>query len=465
MGLRIFDPEAQQPKVKTDPTASTRSSIRRQPPTRRLRGLPSPRSSYRVASGSDISAALGRRSPRSLSDIVESDLANVAQDDARANSDFETDATNARASASNRRRLENGRALLRDALSYERPSQRMRAPLSGLTYSMGAPLPPVPESRDYVRAGSEISRRASGRSASPTLRYMPTPPYTSGDAASTRRSRSPSLVSSSLTPRFAPAYPTAEPTTSSARRHFGAWEPRFDSRRNISRTPSVNDLPHLQRMISRSSADGPPLGDIEHSHASRRLMANLDGLGDRERSFSPDDDAWDTLLTTITPDSHLPSTDSSFTSASASASASSLASNSTSSSASLLTAPTSSSDNLEPFPICDNSSDSEGSDTDTIGFEVGEPLTRSNLPERDSHRYSPNVHGRGREAGRLVEDYFIGARRRAMERADGDPELQQVHSILERLARREDIPDEWWAAAGLSRNLGRRSDRPDREHL
>ncbi|KAI9712528.1 MAG: hypothetical protein M1812_006837 [Candelaria pacifica] len=463
MGLRIFDPEVDQPKVKTDPTASSRSSIRRQPASRRPRGLPSPRSNYRVSAGSDTSALLGRRSPRSLLDIVRSDLPDATREDASASPDVESDANDARALASNRRRLESGRALLRDALSYERPSQRMREPPSGLTYSMGAPLPPVPESRDYVRARSEINRRSSGRSASPTLRYMPTPPYTAGDASSTRRSLTPPAGSSSLTPRFAPAYPSAEPAADIARPQIGSLESRLDATRYVPREPEANNLPHLQRMSSRSTADGPLPRDIEHPHASRRLIATLDGLGDRERSFSPDNDAWDTLLTTITPDSHLPSTDSSFTSASASAS--SLASNSTSSSASLLTAPTSSSDNLEPSPICDNSSDNEGSDTDTIGFDVDEHLGRSNPPLRDPQRYSPNLHARGREAGRMVEDYFIGTRRRAMERADGDPELQQVHAILERLARREDIPDEWWAAAGLSRNLGRRPDRPDREHL
>ncbi|KAJ5238574.1 hypothetical protein N7468_003193 [Penicillium chermesinum] len=37
----------------------------------------------------------------------------------------------------------------------------------------------------------------------------------------------------------------------------------------------------------------------------------------------------------------------------------------------------------------------------------------------------------------------------------GDTDLQQMQAILDRLARREDIPDDWWAGAGLSRNMGR----------
>jgi hypothetical protein len=34
-------------------------------------------------------------------------------------------------------------------------------------------------------------------------------------------------------------------------------------------------------------------------------------------------------------------------------------------------------------------------------------------------------------------------------------DLQQMQAILDRLARREDIPDDWWAAAGLARTLDR----------
>jgi hypothetical protein len=37
----------------------------------------------------------------------------------------------------------------------------------------------------------------------------------------------------------------------------------------------------------------------------------------------------------------------------------------------------------------------------------------------------------------------------------GDTDLQQMRAILDRLARREDIPDDWWAGAGLSRTIGR----------
>ncbi len=54
----------------------------------------------------------------------------------------------------------------------------------------------------------------------------------------------------------------------------------------------------------------------EQAPTTTSSSPQVDGLGDRQRSLSPEDN-WDTLLTTITPDQQLPSADSSFTSASA----------------------------------------------------------------------------------------------------------------------------------------------------
>ena len=87
------------------------------------------------------------------------------------------------------------------------------------------------------------------------------------------------------------------------------------------------DAPIISVRTSEYSRDAN--GNMTRSNRSRRagstpatgwtsFPSNLDGLGDRERSFSPDN--WDTMLTTIAPDDHLPTADSSFTSAVASAS-------------------------------------------------------------------------------------------------------------------------------------------------
>jgi hypothetical protein len=77
-------------------------------------------------------------------------------------------------------------------------------------------------------------------------------------------------------------------------------------------TDAVRNLPPLRRMGQHR---------IERRSPSPIVNGMTDGLGDRERSLSSEvDSVWDTMLTTITPDPHMPSADSSFTSAVASAS-------------------------------------------------------------------------------------------------------------------------------------------------
>ena len=53
---------------------------------------------------------------------------------------------------------------------------------------------------------------------------------------------------------------------------------------------------------------------------------------------------------------------------------------------------------------------------------------------------------RERVGGRVREHLW-----RARRRSDRDLELMQMHAIVERMERREEVPDEWWAAAGLMR--------------
>lgn len=57
--------------------------------------------------------------------------------------------------------------------------------------------------------------------------------------------------------------------------------------------------------------DSPTHGDL-FDEANARDRRPYDGLGDRERSWSPEADHWETLLTTITPDPSIPSAESSF---------------------------------------------------------------------------------------------------------------------------------------------------------
>ena len=96
------------------------------------------------------------------------------------------------------------------------------------------------------------------------------------------------------------------------------------------------------RLQETETATLPPLRRMSHHFSmpeSNNLSSrdplrhgNLDGLGDRERSLSPEAISWETMLTTITPDDRIPSTNSSFTSATISDSADSLVSTPTSAS-------------------------------------------------------------------------------------------------------------------------------------
>lgn len=451
------EPEVTESKaaIKADPSAPARSAIRRQRSVRYPRDHAAPSRPYRVSGPTDR---------RSLLDIIRRDR---HAPNSNADATVQAEADRARAEASNRLRMETGRALLRDAQSYERPGRRMRIPRNGaLQRGTVAPLPPRPESRNHRLASPVPAQEAlnrvgpDGRRLSPP-RSMPTPPYTYGEVSSRSSPASttttPPLGSASLTPRFAPAYRFDEFAT----------DPYYSPSSSAAPGPETIPPEAIHRSADRSDGDGnPPLRRVGHrsitesihqenARVSRRARVYVDGLGDRERSFSPEDDSWETLLTTIAPDEHLPSASSSFTSATASAS--SLSSNSASSSNTLITAPSSTSETLEVFPICDMS-DSEGSGTEAEDWEMHDGDDREDPPSRNPYRYSANVRARSQSIDRQVDDHFNRARQEAPEGVETDEfrrgQLPHMQSVLERLARRDDIPDEWWAAAGLSRNVG-----------
>lgn len=267
--------------------------------------------------------------------------------------------------------------------------------------------------------------------------------------------------------------------------------------------------PVLNRGVRRLRVTGTrrrPTGlPAEHS--------GTDGLGDRNRSLSPDEDGvWDTLLTTLTPDPQPPSAGSSFASATASASASASQSQSAAaSSRTSLTGPEAAEDTFEqPCESGLDNSDSEGQEEPP--FRMGWPLEHwtmnypsrhrrfvadldANDPSRISFvRADRSFGSRGEQEMRtrrrleLARHYRIATRdptplpelldhivrdsseeSRGAGGGQGEPDadsapssnghaandnaLHGMQMIVRNLARREDIPDEWWAGAGLSRNL------------
>ena len=507
----FVEPDAAESKVaiKADPTAPARSAIRRQ---RTVRYSPSVRDHQ-----STLSTLLSRNQSRSqgrmrlladrrslLEDIQRrgnSSTSSPSPDEAQ---DVEAEADLAHTQASQRSRLESGRALLRDALSYERPSRRTgptpaaaeawRRPGESVATEeaaqawereiqerrnaqrTGADAPPPPVYRQYR------SPPTSQEMVPPPPGYMPSPPYTSGDT-STRSSPyvpTPPLGSASLTPRFAPAHRLDSEDEAQANiereqvlarlatrmaelsddgeREYVAGH-RAEINRMRSRNPGELSLEYreaeaaylesvetrlnlMRRMRDSDLSELPPLYRMsrpfqEIVRATRgHPHSNMDGLGDRERSFSPDDDQWETMLTTIQPDERVPSTHSSFTSATASAS--SLSSNSASSSGTLITAPSTSTD-AEFCPA--EFDDSEDETIDTLDSQLAQAESQARRIQALSDRIS-----RQPDFG----EHDFARQRRWVERED---ELHQMEANLRRLERQ--ISEERPVAAGR-RRYGRR---------
>jgi hypothetical protein len=144
---------------------------------------------------------------------------------------------------------------------------------------------------------------------------------------------------------------------------------------------------------------------------------------------------------------------------------------------------------------CDTSEDDTASDTEEEDIDMGpgpNPLRRRHRqafadepPSRNSNLYSRGVRERSRDASAYVRSFYGGIAPRdsaqperplndqfdgpAEDRSvgdddmpvDRDQELRDARALLERLARREDISEEFWASVGLTRPL---ADRVERIH-
>ena len=423
------EPETTAPKstIKTDLSAPARSAIRRQ---RAVRYFPhfhdhQPSSRARI---NDSSQEANRRSLLEAIRRADSGIRTTRVND-ESTLDVEVEADIAHAEASRRRRLES-RALLRDALSYERSGRRTRVPRATFSHGSVAPFrSALPETTRYPDTRSETRHRHMAAPLSlplsedvqpPVSEYMPTPPYISGDASSGSSPPDPAVpvATASLTPRFAPAHRFHDTDEISFR--------EFVARRGLDlpRSVDLDELPPLRRTERRITLEpsrdgGDPTTD------------DVDGLGDRRRSFSPEEDSWENFVTTITPDARLPSVHSSFTSATASAS--SLPLNSASSYGTLVTAPSSSTETLDDsYPtICDNT-DSEASGTEDEHYSELHDANARDYHLRELTNYSaPPV----RPPRTLLRESRISEQEDRLER------------------------QEWWAAAGLERNFHGRAGR------
>lgn len=171
-------------------------------------------------------------------------------------------------------------------------------------------------------------------------------------------------------------------------------------------------------------------------------QAYSDGLGDRDRSLSPENGAvWDTLLTSITPDPQPPSAGSSFTSAAAAASSSTASAVPSASTSMTSTGP---SDEQTPARDCDVSeSGSNTEEEDNMNmYDLGN-FIRSNGGQTWRSYAEAVLSPPDEPSGNGLTSDDITS----------DVELAGMRSIISRLAERDDIPNSWWASAGLSRRI------------
>lgn len=237
----------------------------------------------------------------------------------------------------------------------------------------------------------------------------------------------------------------------------------------------------------------------------RETNDDMNGLGDRMRSVSPE--GWDTLLTTLTPDPQPPSANSSFVSTVASQHAGASSSN-TSLSEQLRPTEAAAEQPCEPGQDISDGENEEGTRTRAIlrGPPRAMNPVRFNVPEYNTnglldmsatqrineardHRLNRARLNRARRLQEIPEDLWprtnhgeerdgwvgqlsVGMSddeqinsRSQLNREDSatsgntgptvDEELSGWQRIVRELAVRDDIPDEWWAEAGLSRTLTR----------
>ncbi|KAJ5673970.1 hypothetical protein N7462_009409 [Penicillium macrosclerotiorum] len=252
-------------------------------------------------------------------------------------------------------------------------------------------------------------------------------------------------LSPSLTPNFAPAisyHTSSSPHLSSEGIRLPPLPRLRSTERNLE--PSSDTTASLLRDYRIARA----------LHQSSRDPAT-DGLGDRQRSLSPDverpTDAWETLLSTITPDVNLPSTDTSFSANSASdVSRNESSRNPRSSSQTLpssLGLPRAVHLALDPYPDHLPPCDFSSSDDEDVPVTYHRMLSQAGLPL--ALRRSPGLNSTMSSHPPIPTISF------SFSDASSDSDLQQMQAILDRLARRDDIPDHWWAGAGLSRTIGR----------
>ena len=189
----------------------------------------------------------------------------------------------------------------------------------------------------------------------------------------------------------------------------------------------------------------------EHEPVRPQWVAReyLDGLGDRQRSVSlggeGEGDAWEPMFSTITPDIHLPSNNPNNYSLSQLNPGTELRiDNEPRIYPVRVTLPI----NLEADPDHLNPCDLSSSDDEDTPVNYHSIIGPFGFPiglRSSGHNSTMSNHPPVPTIALSSTDNPTAA----------DTHLQQMQVILDRLARREEVPDDLWAGAGLSRTMGR----------
>lgn len=352
--------------------------------------------------------------------------------------------------------------------SSRMPSRRGRHAQSSVSIDS-----PEYEDFQYLRRMADMGSRVTSRRASPSALDQPGRQLRIARESALRPDISHSLLlgdllnqpppENGLTDRQSPDHISFTPRFAPAMAYHRSTSPRPPL--GFSRLPSFAPLDGPRD--DDTAAPNPPLSQRAGLRSANRGSGQsrepvVDGLGDRERSLGPDDenDAWDTLLTTITPDANLPSANSSFASGITSSTAErprvrvsrSPVTSSQTLPSSLDSSATTVPMVLDPYPEylnpCDYPSSSDG-DTESDSEANYRALYR-----RSRDRLHRSHHHLGSTMGSQPPIPTISV---SFTHATANPELQRMQAILNRLSRREDVPDDWWAAAGLPRTMSRRA--------
>lgn len=248
----------------------------------------------------------------------------------------------------------------------------------------------------------------------------------------------------------------------------------LDDGTQVATLDRYRSLRRNQSRMYRALLSGHAMSNDRHSRPHP-----VDGLGDRDRSLSPE--GWDTLRSTLTPDPQPPSAGSSFASATATQGAGPFNPPPT--------APELPDETMDP--ACESGHENSDDEDTYFGYPGYRGIhrahrlirqlvpdynldgpsdgprsrqTQSSGPSGDvlANHYSQLLFGQTSHAG--SEDERRANRLRPNREGStgsgpsthtGDEEWLGMQRIVRRLAAREDIPDEWWAGAGLNRTLPR----------